>query len=267
MRISGVMPLRNAIKLGYPFKLAIRSLHPLCDEVVVLVDPTSEDDTLACVRSIANEFSNFTVVESAWDTQNHKGYGNSEVAKQTAIACATATGDWILSLQADEVLHEKETAATRAACEEASRDGYSALAMVRVYFFGGLDKYRDNWTVPCLRLFEREKWTPDRFSGGMQFVPISQDERSRQITPRIYHYSRVGDPASVAQRVRNLDTFYHDPSVVAETGSVGDYTFALRKLDTYVLGHAPESDDEARLLPFDLREHPAGILTHFGVTS
>jgi len=267
VKISGVMPLRNAVKLWYPFELAIRSLRPICDEVVVLVDPTSEDDSLARVRALAGEFRDFTVIESVWNMDNHKGFGESEIAKQTSIVCEAAGGDWIFSLQADEVLHEAEAESTRAACTTADADGVSALSLSRLYFYGGLTTYRDNWTVPCLRLFRRGKWVPDRFSGGMQFVPVSDAERSRLITSRIFHYSRVGDPAIVARRVRNLDTFYHEPAKVKAEEDIAPYTFdQLRKLDTYVEEHVTEADDDAKLCPFPLEGHPRAAIAHFEAT-
>lgn len=102
MRISGVMPLRNAVRLGYPFDLAVGSLQRLCAEVVVLVDPTSEDDTVKRVRALGPD----RIVESVWDMGNHAGHVHGEIAKQTTVACTAVMGDWISSLQADEVLHE-----------------------------------------------------------------------------------------------------------------------------------------------------------------
>lgn len=256
--ITGVIPLRNAVKLEYPFQLAIKSLQLLCDEVVVLVDPTSEDSTLDQVRALRPH----KLVESVWDMSNHKGFGSSEIAKQTAIACANATGDWIFSLQADEVLHEYDIVPLREAV--AKSKAYTAMSLTRLYFYGSLEKYRDNWTVPCLRLFKRGCWEPDRYSGAMQFVPSREGEQSCEIAPRIYHYSRVGSPEAIARRVRNLDTFYHDPANVKTEEEVGSYRFdELRKLDTYVVDHKTEADESATLLPFSLADHPAAVLEYY----
>jgi len=262
VKISGVMPLRNAVKLEYPFEAAIASLRPLCDEVVVLVDPTSTDDTVARVRALKPD----VLVESAWDTENHDGHRRGEVAVQTAVALDAASGDWVLSLQADEMLHEGGAAAARTAAEDAGARNVTAFCLRRWYFFGSLDIYRDNWTVWLPRFFRRNRWRPDPHSGAMYFLPEEAAvDRSEQLDGvSIYHYSRIGDPAAVARRVRNLDTLYHHPSTVASESEVKPYEFSPRKLDTYVIGAPAEADDAAHLLPFPIEKHPAAARRLFG---
>jgi hypothetical protein len=256
--LSGVMPLRNVVRLGYPVELALRSLRLFCDELVVLVDPTSDDDTyLATQRAGADR-----IVESVWDMDNHNGQ-DEEIARQTGVVCAVASGDWVLSLQADEVLHEKNRSLVRDAIAQAEAEGVTCLEMVRLYFFGDLSHYRGNWTVPLRRLYRNGHWKPDPMSGAMQFLPVGESEPLGGVDALIYHYSRVGDPMSIARRVRNLDLFYHQPETVA--ADVPPYDFSLRKLDTYVVGHVPEPDPDARLLPFAIEDHPAGVREHFGV--
>lgn len=260
MTISGILPLRNGVKLNYPFEIAIRSLQLVCDEVVVLVDPTSEDDSVARVRALSPD----VLVESTWDTSNHNGKMHGEVAIQTATALAHASGDWVISLQADEVLHEKEVDVVRAGITWAETLGITALELVRLYFFGSLTQYRDNWTVPLPRLFKRGCWEPDPRSGAMYFVPVIGERRPMpRIDAKIYHYSRVGDPQAIARRVRNLDLLYHLPNRVASEANTPPYTFELRKLDTYVIDHQAEADETARLLSFPLDGHPAGVLEYF----
>lgn len=259
MTISGIMPLRNAVKLGYPFALALQSLRRLCDELVVLIDPESEDGTLAAVRGLGLADR---IVRSVWDMGNHAGHTNCEISVQTAKAAAAAEGDWIFSLQADEVLHEAETTGVRAAIASADLMGVSGLELGRLYFYGGLGQYRDDWTQWLLRLFKRGLWRPD-VDGAMRFDPIFPGERSWKIPARIYHYSRVGDPQAISERVRNLDRFFHAPDRVA-AGAIAPYDFtAMRKLDTYVTGHKHEPAQDARLLEFPMADHPAGVVEHF----
>ncbi|MBM3912615.1 MAG: glycosyltransferase family 2 protein, partial [Sphingomonadales bacterium] len=45
MKVSGFTFIRNAVLLDYPILEAIRSILPLCDEIVVAVGK-SEDETL-----------------------------------------------------------------------------------------------------------------------------------------------------------------------------------------------------------------------------
>lgn len=254
MKLTGIMPLRNGVILSYPFELALRSLRRLCDEVVVAVDPTSEDDTLARVRALGIVDN---IVESPWDMSNHGGHeGRSEIARQTSIALAQASCPWVMSLQADEVLHEKDVDSLRREINRADAGGIHGIELTRLYFYGGLTRYRSDWTLPLLRLFKVGHFAADGFCGAMGFVPTGP-QRIARTDACIYHYSRVGDPAIVAQRVRNLDTFYHAPEVVAAPEAVEAYDFGqLRKLDTHVIGHVAEADPGAALAPFDIDSHP-----------
>lgn len=258
MKISGVMPLRNAVKLGYPFRVAIRSLRPLCDEVVVLVDPTSEDDTLEQVRALGVD----RIVESVWDMNNHQGHTNCEISVQTQKVCEAASGDWIMSLQADEVLHEDSAAELRAHIARAEGSSVTGIEMSRLYFYGSLEQYRVDWTLWLLRLFKRGLWKPD-VDGAMRFDPIDRSHLSMRVPNDLFHYSRVGNARQIADRVRNLDSFFHAPEKIA-TGDLPPYDFdTLRKLDTYVVGTSPEVDPGAQLAPYRLEEHPRAALEYF----
>ena len=53
MKISGFTFVRDGLRLGYPFIESIRSLLPLCDEIIVNV-PRSTDGTLQAVRDIGD---------------------------------------------------------------------------------------------------------------------------------------------------------------------------------------------------------------------
>lgn len=258
MTISGVMPLRNAVKLGYPFELAIRSLRPLCDEVVILVDPTSEDNTLARVRALAPD----RIIESAWDMTNHQGHTNCEISVQTAKVCAATSCDWVLSLQADEVLHEDEVCILKREAQEADTAGVSGLELLRLYFYGGLDTLRDDWTIWLLRMFRRNHWKPD-VDGAMRFDPCNPSEERKRSVARIYHYSRIGDPRLVAERVRNLDLFFHEEGGV-RSGDLPAYDFStLRRLDTYVIDASTEVAENAHLTTFPIEQHPRTVREYF----
>ena len=272
MRISGVIPLRNAVDLGYPFDLAIRSMFMFCDEVVALVDPMSDDDTIARVKAQTPRgrigqprptVKQLVIVPSAWDMTNHHGHTNCEISVQTAKACEAATGDWILSLQADELLHEDEIEPLRKVVEIADQKGITGIELERLYFYGSMEKVREDWTLWLLRLFKRGHWKPD-IDGAMRFDPCDSSEvRMRTQAGRIFHYSRVGDPKLIADRVRNLDRFFHAPEKVQD-GELPPYDFGqLRKLDTYVVGHEAETADGARLMDFPLDRHPKMAREYF----
>jgi hypothetical protein len=251
------MPLRNAVQLGYPFELALRSLRRLCDEVVVGVDPTSEDDTLARVKALGAD----KLVESTWDMSNHDGHRNCEITVQTRRLLEEVSGDWVFSLQADELLHEGEIADFRESAEWVDGKGGTAIELLRLYFYGSLTTLRRDWTLWMVRFFKRGAWKPD-VDGAMRFEPIGEQRWERLSGPRIYHYSRVGNAHSIAERVRNLDRFFHPPEAV-ESGPLPAYDFQPRELDTYVKGHVARPAFES-IRTFRAERHPAGIHEWFG---
>ena len=74
VKISGFTFIRNGLALGYPFVPAIRSLLPLCDEIIVNV-PRSTDGTLAAVQQIGDP--KIRIIESEWDEAHaHRGPGD-----------------------------------------------------------------------------------------------------------------------------------------------------------------------------------------------
>lgn len=69
MKVCGFSFVRNGVKFDYPFVEAIRSILPLCDEIIVAVGK-SDDNTLEMVRCIDKKI---TVVETEWDENIQQG--------------------------------------------------------------------------------------------------------------------------------------------------------------------------------------------------
>jgi hypothetical protein len=131
--VSGFTFVRNAVLLDFPLEASIRSILPLCDEVVVNVG-RSDDDTLGLVRAIADP--RIRVVESEWDLS----VGRRVLADQTDIARRACRHRWGVYIQADEVLHEDGLPELRAAIAAADADPRVEGLVVRYrHFYGGFD--------------------------------------------------------------------------------------------------------------------------------
>jgi hypothetical protein len=100
--------------------------------------------------------------------------------------------------------------------------------------------------------------------GAMKFEPVDPEEKSfRPASACFYHYSRVGSPQKIAERVRNLDGFFHEAEKI-DRGEVPPYEFfPMRKLDTYVVGAEAETAPDAQLTPFPIDKHPPGVREYF----
>jgi len=113
---------------------------PCADEIVV-VDSDSTDDTVAVARRYTEH-----VHQIAWE-----GFGK---AKQTALA--KATGDWVLSLDADEVLDPKLAEQVEHVVRKASHPA-AGYRLIRISNFLGRWIRHSGWYPdPVLRLARRE---------------------------------------------------------------------------------------------------------------
>ncbi len=135
-RISCIIITRNEAK---NIRRCLESVRWV-DEIVV-VDSGSTDDT----RKIASEFTD-RIYQRKWE-----GFGP---AKEFARTCAT--GDWVLSLDADEVIPEKLREEIRQTVDSPNpADGY--LIPRRSNFLGKWMGHGGWYPDPVLRLFKKNK--------------------------------------------------------------------------------------------------------------
>ena len=115
MKVVGFTFIRNAIKYDYPVEEAIRSILPLCDEVIVNVG-NSEDATEELISRI--DPSKIKIVNSVWDESLMEGGRVLAAETDKAYQQIPNDADWCIYIQADEVIHEKYYPAILAAYEE-----------------------------------------------------------------------------------------------------------------------------------------------------
>ncbi len=102
MKVTGFSFIKNAEKYHYPISEAIRSILPLCDEVVVAVGDC-EDNTRELIQSLDARIS---IIDTVWDN-NLKGGGKVLAVETDKAFQAIATdSDWCIYIQGDEVMHE-----------------------------------------------------------------------------------------------------------------------------------------------------------------
>ncbi|HWA15323.1 MAG TPA: glycosyltransferase [Gemmatimonadales bacterium] len=131
MRVVGCSLVANAISLDFPIVEAIRSILPLCDEVIVNVGP-SDDDTRALVESIGDP--RLRIIDGTWD----RTLGSAVLAVETQRCLAAAHGDWAVYIQADEIADPAGLGALRAAMLDSTPDT-EGLLVDFVHFYGSTD--------------------------------------------------------------------------------------------------------------------------------
>ena len=162
----------------------LQAAKSVADEIVV-IDSLSTDRTAEIAASFGAKvfqqpFENFV--------------------KQKNIAIDAATNDWILSLDADEVLSEELCSSIQKAKENPLFDGY---------FMNRLTNYCGKWIHHCgwypdakLRLFNRQKarWTGHLIHEKMEMAAGSV---SGKLEGDLLHYSYY----SISDHIRQADKF------------------------------------------------------------
>src|SRR6478609_2690293 len=103
MKVCGFSFVRNGVKFDYPFEEALRSILPLCDEIIVAVG-NSDDNTLTRVKAIDPKVK---VIETIWDDSLREG--GQVLASETnkAFQAIPIEYDWAFYIQGDEVIDEQ----------------------------------------------------------------------------------------------------------------------------------------------------------------
>jgi len=212
MKVSGFSFLRNATLLGYPYIESIRSALPICDEFVVAVGD-SEDDTLERLRAL-NE-PKLRIVETQWNEQmQDRGY---VYAQQKMIAQFNCRGHWAFYLEGDEVLHERDLPAIRAAMEKHLHDpAVEALVFDYFHFFGSPAwiAVSPGWYRRAPRIIRNSvrNYSPD----GLFFVVMEQNKHGRYpraaaIGVPIYHYGHVRSIEAMREKNSRVGKYWkHD---------------------------------------------------------
>jgi len=202
MRVSGFTFIRNGNALGYPFVPAIRSLLPLCDEVIVNV-PRSTDGTLESVKAIQDP--RIVVIETEWDEQQRTG--GLALSHHTNIALAQCSGDWCVYIQGDEVLHEDSVPAMRAVMErEQSNPAVQGLLVNYTHFYGSYWTcvYSFGWYYQEVRVVRRDPAV--RSCGDAQgFRTVdNQKLRVKNSGGQYFHYGHALHPEAARRKSQNL---------------------------------------------------------------
>jgi hypothetical protein len=214
VKVSGFTFVRNAVRLGYPILPAIRSVLPLCDELIVNVG-VSDDGTLDLVRSLGDP--RVVIFETRWDES--KLERGRVLAEQTDLALARCSGEVCLYVQADEVVHEDDHPALRRSLARlASDDALDGLLFDYVHFYGSFH------TVGSSRRWYRREVRAVKNGVGVrswrdaQGFRIGPGEQARKLKvaasgARMFHYGWVRPPEAQRVKIAEMERLYHGEQV------------------------------------------------------
>ena len=151
-RVSAVV---NTLNEAHNIDYCLRSLRPWCDELIV-VDMHSDDAT----QDIARRYADVLL--------DHERVGFVEPARAKGLAAAT--GDWILIVDADEVVTPRLAAWIRSFVD--SEPIYGLVRIPRANVFLGRWLRSTRWWPGKPRLFRRDVMeTSDEIHRGLQIKP------------------------------------------------------------------------------------------------
>lgn len=212
MKISGFSFLRNGAKLHYPIVESIRSALPLVDEFVIAMgDSDPDDDTRERIEAIGSD--KIVLFDTVWDLEKYPR--GMEHAHQTDLAKERCTGDWLIYLQGDEVLHEDDLPVIRRSCERWLDDErVDGMLFDYLHFWGDYDHVHDShgWyknevrivrNVPQIHSFRSAQ--SFRRIPNFDGVSYREKEGTSKLTvvesgARIFHYGWVRPPRAMQRK-------------------------------------------------------------------
>lgn len=216
MKVSGFTFVKNALIYDYPVVESIRSILPVCDEVVVAVG-NSEDATRDLISQIGSE--KIRIIDTVWDETLREGGKVLAVETDKAFAEIAPDADWAFYIQGDEVIHEKYLPAVREAMEK-YRDspGVDGLLFKYLHFYGSYDYVgaSANWYPHEIRVVKNDRSIRSyRDAQGFR----KSDNSKLKVVPvdaYIYHYGWVKDPRAMQKKRQNFNRLWHDDRWIEE---------------------------------------------------
>jgi len=257
---------RNAEKLYYPVEQCVRSVLPLVDEFIMVIgDGDADDRTREALESIGS--SKLRLIDSKWDLN---GFPNGTVhAQQTDLAKSHCTGDWLLYLQADEVLHEEDLSKVKALAAH-----YLDNARVEGFLFQYLHFWGDykhtiashGWYPKEIRMIRNrpdihswESAQSFRSIPGFDGRSYRKKEGSRKIDVietdiRVFHYGWVRPPEAMTEKMNRLDRIHsHDTNRYEGRFDYGD----IRVCDFFGGSHPAVMGERLTALDWDVKNSTA----------
>ncbi|WP_225859912.1 MULTISPECIES: glycosyltransferase family 2 protein [Chitinophaga] len=210
---------------------AIKSILPLCDEVVVSVG-NSEDDTLGLIQSINSP--KIRITHSVWDDSLRKDGRVLAVETDKAYAAISADADWAFYIQADEVVHEDGYEAIRNAMIKYKDDtSVEGLLFNYVHFYGSYDYVGDSrtWYQHEIRIVRNDKRIRS-YRDAQGFRKDNEKLHVKSVAAAIYHYGWVKDPYLQAKKTTNSLQLYNGENEAAIREKASQELYDYNNIDS-----------------------------------
>jgi len=233
MKVAGFLFIRNAIKYNYPVEASIRSLLPLCDEVIVSIG-NSEDGTEGLIRSI--DSPKIRIYHTVWDDSLLEGGRVLAVETDKAFDKVSRSADWCIYLQGDEVLHEDDYPAIRKSMEQYKDDTrVEGLLFKYRHFYGSYDYLGDSrrWYSHEIRIIRNDK-SIRSYRDAQGFRSGGRKLQVKPIDAYIYHYGWVRHPTHQLQKHLDFEKLYSSDRHARDISANQTKEFDYSSIDSLV---------------------------------
>ena len=200
----------------YPVVECARCLLSFCDEVVANVG-ASDDGTREALLGLGD--SRIRLLEEPWDLGlREKG---RLLSRETNRAMDLCRGDWVVYLQADEILHEDDIPELISMMEKCGRNPrIDGISFRYLHFYGSPHFVQDNplkWYTRAVRAVRTARNIVSvgdalkfrRMAGG-----IARRIRETRSSIRVFHYGWARPPEMMVEKQRHLERFWHDDATL-----------------------------------------------------
>lgn len=206
LTLSGIMTIRNAIELGYPFLEAVLGILPMVDEFLI-GDGGSTDATLYYIDKLRETFPKVKFYSTIWSESEHwESFDNA-----LNFLISKAEGTWLWEVQSDEFWHETQLPALIDIIKQADREGYNSLRQPCILYHW---TNRDSYIYKNIRILRKipelsSHWGGDDFQVGAERSP-RQGFTSHNVPPEldvdieIMHMSRAFPRNRILQDETNV---------------------------------------------------------------
>ena len=243
MRIDGFTFVRNGIKMGYPFVASIKSILPVVDRIFVVVGD-STDGTRKAVEDINDK--KIVIIDSVWDEEMRQS--GKIFKEQTNLGLKECDADWLLHIQADEVILEDSRDALIDSMKKAdAMDDVDGLLFPYYHFWGDYDHIRHTRrTHPFeIRAFKNNR-NVKSYKDSQGFRIFNTDDNDEAgvkmkviLAPvHIYHYSYTRHPKLMRNKANYFDRFWHNNSWIKKHQVQDEFDFNdVDKLEVFTKKH------------------------------
>jgi hypothetical protein len=274
MKVVGFTIVRNAIKYDYPVLESIASILSVCDEVLVGVGK-SDDDTLNLIKGIPP--SKVKIMETVWDDSLRTGGLLLSTETNKVKDAIAPDADWLMYIQADEVLHESGVAALKEAMLKWKDDKRVDGLIVNYKHFYGSYSYIiepfSHWYNQEIRIIRKNPRIRS-FRDAQGFRKYDTDKvdnealseggvklNVKSVNATIYHYGWVKNPFAQKVKQDNFQKLWHDDEWMKNnTNSNAEYDYSrIVTIGKYSGGHPGVMRARIKMEDWDFKPGTKGL--------